>query len=64
MVDYNNLLIRCRYCLTTLHLVKECAALTGKEQRKGMDAEVEQKELANTGNSKKEKGAESTGAIG
>ncbi|XP_024398413.1 uncharacterized protein [Physcomitrium patens] len=25
-VDYNNLSMRCRYCLSTMHLVKECEA--------------------------------------
>jgi hypothetical protein len=29
-VDYNNLPIRCRHCLSTSHLVKDCPALTGR----------------------------------
>jgi hypothetical protein len=29
-VDYNNLPIRCRHCLSTNHLVKDCPALSGK----------------------------------
>jgi hypothetical protein len=29
-VDYNNLPIRCRHCLSTSHLVKDCPAITGR----------------------------------
>jgi hypothetical protein len=29
-VDYNNLPIRCRQCLSTSHLVKDCSALKGR----------------------------------
>ena len=28
-VDYNNLPIRCRYCLSTSHLIKNCPSVTG-----------------------------------
>ena len=31
-VDYNNVLIRCRYCLSILHLIKNCPSIL--EQRK------------------------------
>ena len=36
-VDYNNLPIRCRYCLSTSHLVKNCSAVAGQKrpQRNG-----------------------------
>ena len=31
-VDYNNLPIRCRYCLSTSHLVKNCPSVTGQKR--------------------------------
>ena len=31
-VDYNNLPIRCRYCLSTLHLVKNCPSVAGQRR--------------------------------
>jgi hypothetical protein len=30
-VDYNNLPIRCRQCLSIFHLIKECPTITSKE---------------------------------
>lgn len=38
VVDYNNLPIRCKKCLSTLHLVKDCSALKGRGTMK--DAEL------------------------
>jgi hypothetical protein len=32
-IDYNNLPIRCRHYLSTTHLVKECAILTGRDKK-------------------------------
>ena len=31
-VDYNNLPIRCRYCLSTSHLDKNCPSVTGQKR--------------------------------
>lgn len=30
VVDYNNLSIRCRHCLSTSHLVKDCSTIKGR----------------------------------
>jgi hypothetical protein len=57
-VDYNNLPIRCRHCLATSHLVKECTVLTGKAQREGSVAEAEEKELTNKRNKSREESVE------
>jgi hypothetical protein len=32
-IDYNNLPIRCRYCLSTSYLVKECASLKNRDKK-------------------------------
>ena len=39
-VDYTNLPIRCRFCLSTAHLIKDCSVL-GSPRRKPADAGVE-----------------------
>ena len=33
-MDYNNLPIRCRHCLSTSHLVKECASLKNRNKKR------------------------------
>jgi hypothetical protein len=35
LIDYSNLPICCRHCLSTLHLVKDCAALHGHNEKGG-----------------------------
>jgi hypothetical protein len=48
-VDYNNLPIRCRHCLATSHLVRDCAVLTGREQKEGGNVEGSSQEVKNKG---------------
>jgi hypothetical protein len=53
-VDYNNLPIRCRHCLSTLHLVKDCSALKGRGTGANSDVETTAQGDSGSGNKDKE----------